>query len=71
MKHHWSVDEKAFKKRDPVGYKRWHMIQRINYGLGGKKINLKELKTLWTDIRSSLDPLYRNTLAYFIWQKPF
>jgi len=70
MKHHWSVDENAFKKRDPKGYKRWQLIQRINYGLDGKKLNPKELKTFWRDIRGSLDPLYRNVLAHFLWQNP-
>jgi hypothetical protein len=67
MQRHWSVDEKAFKKRDPKGYKRWQMIQRINYGLDGKKLQAKELVSLWPDIRSSLDPLYRNALIHFLW----
>lgn len=70
MKHHWSVDEKTFKKRDPKGYKRWQMIQRINYGLDGKKLSIKALKTVWSDIRDSLDPFYRNALAHFLWHNP-
>ena len=31
---HWSVDEKAFKKRDPEGYRLWRLAFLINYDIG-------------------------------------
>ena len=67
MKHHWSVDEKRFKKEDPDGYRRWLLIQRINYGLGEKKLKTKDIQEAWPYIKDSLEPLYRRTIEFFVW----
>jgi len=40
--HNWSTDEKYLKKF-PQEYERWRLLQLINYGLDGEKLNLKLL----------------------------
>jgi len=40
--HNWSTDEKYLKKF-PQEYERWRLLQLINYGLDGEKIDLKLL----------------------------
>ncbi len=61
---HWSVDEKKFKK-DPAAYAIWRLEQRINFGIGRKKINRSELKKYWH--RLHLDPARKKYLKFLVW----
>lgn len=65
--HNWSVDEKAFKKADPEGYKAWRIQQLINYGLDGERLNKKEVRYYWN--RLYLDPMTKNYLEFLLWPK--
>lgn len=59
-KQHWSVDETELKK-DPEGYAIWRLEQRINYGLGEKKIKKAELIKYWE--RIDIDQFKRKALS--------
>ena len=63
--HNWSVDEKAFKKADPEGYKIWRIQQLINYGLDGEKLSKKEVKKYWD--RFYLDTNTKKYLEFLLW----
>lgn len=65
--HNWSVDEKAFKKRDAEGYKIWRLQQLINYGLDGERLSRKEVKRYWK--RLYLDPATKKYLEFLLWPK--
>lgn len=67
--YNWSVDEKAFKKRDPGGYRLWRLTQLINYGLDGEKLDEKEVKYAWPKIKDRLDPHKAAYLEYLLWNK--
>lgn len=67
--YNWSVDEKAFKKRDPKGYKLWRLEQLINYGLDGEKLDEEEVKKAWQKIKDRLDPDIKKYLEFLLWQK--
>ncbi|KKS80443.1 MAG: hypothetical protein UV54_C0006G0018 [Candidatus Beckwithbacteria bacterium GW2011_GWA2_43_10] len=65
----WSTDEKKFKKKHPKEYRLWRLTQLINYGLDGEKLDKKEIKRAWPEIKDQLDP---NTVVYFnylLWGK--
>lgn len=50
----WDYDKKAFlaqAKKDPV----WHLERLINYGLGKKKIDKKQLKKYFKKLKISPD----------------
>lgn len=53
--YNWSTDEKKLKKDYPQDYKKWRILQLINYGLDGEKLNLKTLKKLWPEIRNKIN----------------
>lgn len=59
-KQHWSVDETELNK-DPRAYAIWRLEQRINFGVGKRKIKKSELKKYWDDI--DIDPFKRKALA--------
>ncbi|MEO0095870.1 MAG: hypothetical protein ABIL46_07600 [candidate division WOR-3 bacterium] len=65
--YNWSVDEKKFKKEDPEGYKIWRLIQLINYGTAGEKIDEREVRRYWSKIKDRIDPLYREFLELLLW----
>ena len=67
--YNWSVDEKAFKKRDPKRYRLWRLTQLINYGLDGEKLNEAEVKAAWPKIKDQLDPDTQKTVEFLIWGK--
>jgi len=52
--YNWSTDEKKFKKDFPWEYKKWRLLQLINYGLDGQKIEGKTLKKLWPQIKEKV-----------------
>ncbi len=65
--YNWSVDEKRFKKEDPEGYKIWKLIQLINYGTAGERIEEREVRKYWPKIKDRIDPLYREFLELLLW----
>ena len=67
--HNWSVDEKAFKKLDPEGYRLWRLTQLINYGLDGEKLNEEEVKKAWPKIKDKLDPHKAAYFEFLLWNK--
>lgn len=67
--YNWSVDEKAFKKKDPKGYKLWRLTQLINYGLDGEKLDREEVKKAWPKIKDRLDPYLKDYLEFLLWPK--
>lgn len=62
---HWSVDEERFKARNPEGYRRWQIEQRVNLSVGRWKLNRAELKRLWPKLK--LDADMQNILAFYLW----
>lgn len=67
--YNWSTDEEQFKKKDPEGYRLWRLIQLINYGLDGEKLNEEEVKNAWSKIEARLDPDIKKYLKYLLWPK--
>jgi len=65
--YNWSVDEKAFKKADPERYEIWKLEQMINYGEPGEKLSENMIRRYWEKI--SIDPYYRDYLAFLLWPK--
>lgn len=65
----WSTDENKFKKEHPKEHKFWSLIQRINYGLDGKKLDLSEVKKSWNQFQDKIDQPTKNYLEYLIWGK--
>lgn len=51
--YNWSTDEEYLKKF-PEEYEKWRLLQLINYGLDGEKLNIKSLKKWWTEIKSEI-----------------
>lgn len=67
--YNWSTDEEQFKKKDPEGYRLWRLVQLINYGLDGEKLDEKELKKAWPKIKDRLDPDLKKYLEFLLWPK--
>lgn len=67
--YNWSVDEEAFKKKNPKAYRLWRLTQLINYGLDGEKLDKQELKRAWPTIKEKLDPNTKVYLEYIVWGK--
>ena len=67
--YNWSVDEKGFKKNNPEKYRLWRLVQLINYGLDGEKLNREEVKAAWPKIKDRLDPYMRRGIEYLLWGK--
>lgn len=59
--YNWSTDEDYLKKF-PEEYEKWQLLQLINYGLDGEKIDLKLLKKRWDNIKDEV--LEKNTVEY-------
>jgi len=51
--YNWSTDEK-YLKQFPEEYERWRLLQLINYGLDGEKLDLKLLKKHWKKIKKEV-----------------
>lgn len=51
--YNWSTDEDYLKKF-PEEYEKWRLLQLINYGLDGEKIDLKVLKKRWPEIKNEI-----------------
>lgn len=64
--YNWSTDEKYLKKF-PKDYKKWRLLQLINYGLDDEKIDFKQLKRYWPEIKKEiLDINIKRYLQKFI-----
>ncbi|EKD64856.1 MAG: hypothetical protein ACD_50C00283G0001 [uncultured bacterium] len=66
--YNWSSDIIQLKK-NPEKYKIWRMVQQINYGLDGEKLDKDEVKKAWANIEEKLDPYKKRALEYLIWGK--
>lgn len=51
--YNWSTDEE-YLKQFPEEYERWRLLQLINYGLDGEKLDLKKLKKHWKKINNKI-----------------
>ena len=69
MRKHWSVDEESFKKNYPEKYRLWKLVDLINNGLGGEKLDKKEVKKVWPKIKDEIDPYKKRLIEYLIWGK--
>ena len=67
--YNWSVNEKKFKKENPEGYRLWRLVQLINYGLDGEKLDREEVKIAWPKIKDQLDPYARRAIEFLLWGK--
>lgn len=67
--YNWSTDEKKFKKENPEKYKIWRISQLINYGLGKEKLNKKDVKNLWPQLKEKIDPNTKIYFEYLLWGK--
>lgn len=52
--YNWSTDEEYLKKF-PEEYEKWRLLQLINYGLDGERLDLKLLKKHWEKIKTSVE----------------
>ena len=67
--HNWNTDEETFKKADSKAYKLWRIIQLVNYGLEGEKLDKNEVKKAWPRIHEQLDPDKKKVLEFYLWGK--
>ena len=51
--YNWSTDEE-YLKQFPEEYERWKLLQLINYGLDGEKLDLKKIKKYWPKIKKEI-----------------
>lgn len=63
--HHWSVDTKKMRKHP--SFPQWQLEQRINFGLGQKKISRRALIKYWDVL--DIDPDRRRYLSFLLWKK--
>ena len=64
--YNWSTDEKKLKKDYPAEYKIWRLLQLINYGLDGEKLDFKEIKTLWPKIKNRVEGVVKRKYLQFL-----
>lgn len=70
--YNWShIDEEAMKRENPEKYRRWRLVQMINYDLQGEKLDRKEVMELWPEIYEDLDPYRRRLLEFLLWGKRY
>ncbi len=65
----WSTDEKRLKETNPKAYRNWRLVQLINYGLDGEKLDKNEVIKAWPKIKDKLDPNTKVYLEYLLWHK--
>jgi len=64
--YNWSVDEEYLAKF-PEKYKIWKLEQLINFGLGGDKINRKDLEKYFNVLH--IDPVKKKYLRFMLANK--
>ncbi len=62
--YNWNIDTTKLKK-NPDEYAKFILEQRINFGLNGKKLSLKNLKKYWNEL--DIDLAKKNYLQKIIW----
>ena len=68
--YNWShIDEEEMKRNNPENYRRWRLIQMINFDLQGEKLDKKEVKKLWPEIKDEIDPYTRPVIEFLLWGK--
>lgn len=66
----WSTDEDKFRKTAPGEFQQWKILQLINYGLDGEKLDTKLLKKNWSKIKDKIiNDDIRDYLEYVLWPK--
>jgi len=65
----WNTDTTKFKTK--LSKKIWELSQKINYGLGGVALNLKEIKDNWVLLKKELDPNRARMIEYLVWGKTY
>lgn len=61
----WNTDTSRFRtKKDK---RLWELSQLVNYGLEDEKLNEKELRNNWAELKTRLDPERARMLEYLIW----
>lgn len=65
----WNTDDQRLKKDHPEEYKLWRLVQLINYGLEGEKLDEQEVKNAWPKIKNRLNPDKRKVLELLLWNK--
>jgi hypothetical protein len=69
--YNWSTDEEKFKKENPEKYRLWRIVQLINYGLDGEKLDRDEVKAAWPKIKNQLDPYKARAIEFLLWKKVY
>ena len=59
----WSTDTKELEQ-DQLAMTAWRLEQLVNFGLGGTKISLSQLRKFWDKL--SIDPMKKRFLALFV-----
>jgi hypothetical protein len=68
--YNWSTDEAYFEKHDPEGFKIWRILQLINYGLDGEKLDRGDLLKYWPRIEDRIfDKAIKKYLQMLLWPK--
>lgn len=62
--YNWSTNISRLKK-DPSAFKKWRLEQLISFGLGGEKINKKELRKYFSSL--DIDQRKRDFLKFLLW----
>lgn len=66
----WSTDEEKMKKENPAAWRRWRLIQLIDFGLDdGEKLDKKEVIENWPKIKNEIDPYKKRLIEFLIWGK--
>lgn len=71
MLWHWSTDIKKFKKENPKAFRLWRLEHLINFGLRGERLNKKELKRFWPQLKDRIDPEEKRLMEFFLWEKQY
>lgn len=59
----WSTNEKALKKH-PKKHAIWRLEQLINFGLGGQRLEKREVRKYWKELK--IDPSRRAYLKLLL-----
>ena len=62
--YNWSIDTSRLKANS-FDYEKWKLEQMINFGLGGKKIDKKQLKKHFS--RLDIDKKKKEFLKMLLW----
>ncbi len=69
--YNWShIDEKEMKRFDPVKYKKWRIVQMLNYDMQGERLDREEVKRYWPEIKEEIDPETQRAVSFLLWGTP-